>query len=359
MISYILRRVLLAIPVLLGIVIVVFFLIRAIPGDPCTSLLGERATAEACERFNEANGLNEPIYVQLGIYMKNVFTFNLGESVRFSRPVNQLLIERLPLTAELAISALILAVVVGVPMGILAARRHNTLADAGTMAVANIGVSMPVFWLGLMLAYLFAIVLRDTPFSLPPSGRLNAGVFSVPYYEVWGWNLTDGTVWARLNEFFGNFYIGNALITGNWEVFGDAIKHMILPALALSSIPLAVIARITRSSLLEVMGKDYIRTARAKGAREKTVVRAHALRNALLPVVTIIGLQLGALLGGAVLTETVFNLAGIGRALFDAITGRDYAIVQGFTVIIAGGYVLVNLLVDLSYAWLDPRIRLE
>lgn len=359
MISYILRRVLLAIPVLLGIVIVVFFLIRAIPGDPCTSLLGERATAEACERFNEANGLNEPIYVQLGIYMKNVFTFNLGESVRFSRPVNQLLIERLPLTIELAVSALILAIAVGVPMGILAARRHNTFADAGTMAVANIGVSMPVFWLGLMLAYLFAIVLRDTPFALPPSGRLNAGVFSVPFYEVWGWELTEGTLWARFNEFLGNFYIGNSLITGNWAVFGDALKHMILPAVALASIPLAVIARITRSSLLEVMGRDYIRTARAKGAREKTVVRAHALRNALLPVVTIIGLQLGALLGGAVLTETVFNLAGIGRALFDAITGRDYAIVQGFTVIIAGGYVLVNLLVDLSYAWLDPRIRLE
>lgn len=359
MISYITRRILLAIPVLVGIIVVVFFLIRAIPGDPCSSLLGERATVEACERFNEANGLNEPIYVQLGIYMKNVVTFDLGESIRFSRPVNQLLIERLPLTTELALSALILAVVVGVPMGILAARRHNTLADSGTMAVANIGVSMPVFWLGLMLAYLFAIVLRDTPISLPPSGRLDPGVFSVPYYEAWGWNLTEGTGWAKVNEYLGNHYIGNAFITGNWEVFWDAVRHMILPAIALATIPLSVIARITRSSLLEVMGKDYIRTARAKGARENSVVRAHALRNALLPVVTIIGLQLGALLGGAVLTETVFNLAGVGRALFDAITGRDYAIVQGFTVIIAGGYVLVNLFVDLSYAWLDPRIRLE
>lgn len=359
MISYVLRRVALAIPVLVGIVVVVFFLIRAIPGDPCSSLLGERATPEACERFNEANGLNEPIYVQLGIYMKNVATFNLGESVRFSRPVNQLLIERLPLTTELALSALFLAVAVGVPMGILAARRHNTAADTSTMAVANIGVSMPVFWLGLMLAYLFAIVLRDTPLSLPPSGRLDPGVFSIPYYEAWGWNLTQGSMWAKFNEFLGNFYIGNALITGNWSVFWDAARHMILPAVALATIPLSVIARITRSSLLEVMGKDYIRTARAKGASENSVVRSHALRNALLPVVTIIGLQLGALLGGAVLTETVFNLAGIGRGLFDAITGRDFAIVQGFTVIIAAGYVIVNLLVDLSYAWLDPRIRLE
>ncbi len=193
MISYIVRRVLLAIPVLLGIIVVVFLLIRAIPGDPCTSLLGERATVEACERFNEANGLNEPIYVQLGIYMKNVATFNLGDSVRFSRPVNQLLIERLPLTTELALSALILAVIIGVPLGILAARKHNTAVDTTAVAIANVGVSMPVFWLGLMLAYVFALLLRDTPLSLPPSGRLSPGVFSVPYFEAWGWEFTAGS----------------------------------------------------------------------------------------------------------------------------------------------------------------------
>lgn len=359
MLGFITRRTLLAIPVLIGIVIVVFLLIRAIPGDPCTSLLGERATEEACERFDEANGLNEPIYVQLGIYMKNVVTFNLGESVRFSRPVNQLLIERLPLTIELALSALMIAVLVGVPLGILAARRHNTAIDTGTMALANVGVSMPVFWLGLMLAYLFAIVLKDTPLALPPSGRLSAGVFSVPYYEVWGWELQEGTAWATFHEFVANHYLFNSLITGQWDVWRDASRHMILPAIALATIPLAIIARITRSSLLEVMGKDYIRTARAKGAKETRVVQRHALRNALLPVVTIIGLQLGLLLGGAVLTETVFNLAGVGRALFDAITGRDYAVVQGFTVVIAAGYVVVNLLVDLSYGYLDPRIRVK
>jgi peptide/nickel transport system permease protein len=359
MLSFITRRVLLAIPVLIGIIVVVFFLIRAIPGDPCTSLLGERATVAACERFNEANGLNEPIYVQLGIYMKNVVTFDLGESVRFSRPVNQLLIERLPLTTELALSSLVISVLVGIPLGIVAARRHNTAVDTGTMALANIGVSMPVFWLGLMLAYVFALVLRDTPLVLPPSGRLSAGVFSTPYYEVWGWELQEGSIWAKVNEYIGNHYMFNNLITLQWEVFWDSVKHMILPAFALATIPMSIIARITRSSLLEVMGKDYIRTARAKGAPESRVVRSHGFRNALLPVVTIIGLQLGALLGGAVLTETVFNLAGIGRALFDAITGRDYAIVQGFTVIVAGIYVLVNLLVDLSYAYLDPRIRLE
>jgi peptide/nickel transport system permease protein len=359
MITFITRRILLAIPVLIGIVVVVFLLIRAIPGDPCTSLLGERATEEACEQFNEVNGLNEPVLVQLGIYMKNVFTFNLGESVRFSRPVSQLLIERLPLTTELALSALMIAVLVGVPLGVLAARRHNTAVDTGTMALANIGVSMPVFWLGLMLAYVFALLLRDTAFALPPSGRISAGVFSTPYYEVWGWQLVDGSFAARAHEYLANHYIFNNLITGQWEVFWDAVKHMILPAVALATIPLSIIARITRSALLEVMGKDFIRTARAKGVKERWVVRRHAFRNAILPVVTIIGLQLGALLGGAVLTETVFNLAGIGRALFDAITGRDYAIVQGFTVIVAGIYVIVNLLVDLSYAYLDPRIRLE
>jgi peptide/nickel transport system permease protein len=359
MLPYITRRILLAIPVLIGIVVVVFFLIRAIPGDPCSAILGERASVESCQRFNEANGLNEPIYVQLGIYMKNVVTFNLGESIRFSRPVNQLLIERLPLTIELAAISLFLAVAVGIPMGIIAARRHNTAVDGGTMAVANIGVSMPVFWLGLMLSYLFAIILKDTFLALPPSGRLSPGVSNIPYYIAWDWNLTRDTVWAKLNEFMGNFVIGNSLITGNWTVFWDSTRHMILPAIALATIPLAVIARITRSSLLEVMGKDYIRTARAKGAKEGSVVTSHAMRNALLPVVTIVGLQLGALLGGAVLTETVFNLAGVGRSLFEAITGRDYAIVQGFTVIIAGVYVIVNLIVDLSYAWLDPRIRLE
>lgn len=359
MLGFISRRTLLAIPVLIGIVIVVFFLIRAIPGDPCSSLLGERATEEACERFNAANGLNEPIYVQLGIYMKNVFTFNLGDSVKYSRPVNQMLIERLPLTMELAMSSLIIAVVVGVPMGIISARRHNTAVDSATMAVANIGVSMPVFWLGLMLAYLFAIVLKGTFLQLPPSGRLTAGVIPIPYYEYWGWNLTEGSLWAKTNEFFANFYIFNSFITFQWDVWVDAVKHMILPAIALATIPLAIIARITRSSLLEVMNKDYVRTARAKGSKESRVVRRHGLRNALLPVVTIIGLQLGALLGGAVLTESVFGLAGVGTGLYDAITGRDYSVVQGFTVVIALGYVLVNLAVDLSYGYLDPRIRVK
>jgi peptide/nickel transport system permease protein len=359
MFAYVVRRLLLAIPVLLGIVVVVFLLMRAIPGDPCRALLGERATQEACDRFNDLNGLDEPVPVQLGIYLKNLATGDLGESIRFSRPVSQILIERLPMTIELSVTALAIAVAVGIPLGVLAAMRHNTTADVATMAVANVGVSMPVFWLGLMLAYLFAIILKDTPLALPPSGRLTAGVSSVPFYEVWGWTIEPETLRASVLAFLANHYILNALVTGNWETFWDGIRHIILPALALSTIPMSIVARITRSSLLEVLGADYVRTARAKGAFERRVVGRHALRNAMLPVVTIVGLQLGLLLSGAVLTESVFALAGVGTALVEAIFARDFAIVQGVTVVIAAGYVIVNLLVDVSYAYLDPRIRLE
>ena len=359
MFSYVVRRLLLALPVLLGIVVVVFLLMRAIPGDPCRALLGERATQEACDRFNEANGLNESIPVQLGIYLRNLASGDLGESIRFSRPVSQILIERLPMTIELSVTALFIAVAVGIPLGLLAAMRHNTATDVATMAVANIGVSMPVFWLGLMLAYLFAIVFKDTPFALPPSGRLSAGIASVPFFEVWGWTIDPESFRGNVAEFFSNHFILNALITGDWETLGDGIRHLILPALALSTIPMSIVARITRSSLLEVLGADYVRTARAKGAYERRVVGRHALRNAMLPVVTIVGLQLGLLLSGAVLTESVFSLAGVGTALVEAIFARDFAIVQGVTVVIAAGYVVVNLLVDVSYAYLDPRIRLE
>lgn len=359
MLSFITRRTLLAIPVLIGIVFVVFMIIRAIPGDPCTAVLGERATEEACARFYEANNLNEPFAVQLGLYMKNLVTFNLGESIRFSRPVTQMLIERLPLTTELALSGLFVAVAVGIPLGVISARRHNSMIDTATMAVANIGVSMPVFWLGLMLAYVFALILRDTPFQLPPTGRLTAGMVNVPFYEVWEWELTEGSTWAKFLEYLGNHVIGNSLITANWEVFKDAVRHMILPAIALGTIPMSIIARITRSSLLEVMSRHYVRTARAKGVPEIRVVRSHAFRNALMPVATIVGLQLGALLGGAVLTETVFGLAGVGTGIVEAIFSRDFPVVQGFTFVVAAIYVVVNLLVDISYAWLDPRVRLE
>ena len=358
MIQYITRRILLAIPVLFGILLVTFILGRLIPGDPCSAALGEHATAEACERFAKEFGLDQPILVQLAIYIENILRGDFGESIRFSRPVTLILIERLPLTIELSMAALSIALLVGIPAGIIAAVRHNSVTDVVTMVGANIGVSMPVFWLGLMLAYLFALVLRDTPFWLPPSGRLTAGLNATPFYVHYEWQVERGTGWFNFLTFLSNFYIFNSIITFNWPVLKDAITHLILPAMALSTIPMAIIARMTRSSVLEVLGMDYVRTARAKGLRERIVVMKHAFRNALLPVVTIIGLSLGGLLGGAVLTETVFSLAGVGRILFEAITARDYPIIQAFTIVVAVGYVLINLIVDLAYAYLDPRVRL-
>lgn len=381
MVQYTIRRVLLAIPVLFGILIVTFALARAIPGDPCHSILGEKASAAACETFNRANGFDKPVIncisiekpyhfdattcsanpldTQFFIYMSKVLKGDFGESIRFSRPVSLILVERLPMSIELGFISLVIAILIGIPAGVVSAIRQNSLVDISTMVGANIGVSMPVFWLGLMLAYVFAILLKDTPLWLPPSGRLTAGLSATPFYEVYGWKVAEGSTWYNFLEFFANLFIFNSIITFNWKVLGDAIQHLILPAMALSTIPLSIIARMTRSSMLEVLRQDYIRTARAKGLFEKVVIAKHAFRNALLPVVTIIGLQLGTLFAGAILTESVFGLAGVGRMLFEAITARDFPIVQAFTVVIAIGYVLVNLLVDLSYVFIDPRIRLN
>lgn len=359
MVSYVLRRVALAIPVIFGILIVTFTIARLIPGDPCTAALGERATAEACAAFDKRMGLDEPIYVQLGIYMKDIFRGDFGDSIRFHRPVSTIMIERLPITLELGAFALIIAAGIGIPLGMISALKRNSMADVATMVWANIGVSMPVYWLGLMLAYLFAILLKDTPFWLPPSGRLSAGFLPTPFYEVWGLGVTKDAFGYDIFEFISNFVIFNALITFDFKILKDAIVHLILPSVALSTIPMAIIARITRSSMLEVMGLDYIRTARAKGLQERWVVVKHAFRNALLPVITIMGLQAGTIFAGAVLTETIFGLAGVGTALFGAITGRDFPIIQGFTVIIAVSYVFINLMTDVSYAFIDPRINLE
>lgn len=359
MVKYIIRRILASIPVLVGVLIVTFVLARLIPGDPCTAMLGEKASPEVCARFNREKGLDQPVPVQFGIFARDVLRGDLGDSIRFKRPIAQMLVERLPVTIELGISALVIATLVGVPAGLLAAMRRNSAVDVGTMIGANIGVSMPVFWLGLMLAYVFALVLRDTPFWLPPSGRLPAGMVPTPFYEVYGWDVPEGTTLQRILELFANLYIFNSLITFNWEVLRETIRHLILPSVALATIPMAIIARMTRSSMLEVLGRDYVRTARAKGLADRWVILRHAFRNALLPVVTIVGLQLGIVFSGAVLTETIFNLAGVGRIMFDAITARDYPIIQGFTLAVAIIYVLVNLLVDISYAILDPRIRLD
>ena len=359
MAQYVIRRFLLAIPVILGILVVTFAIARLIPGDPCRSALGEHATEAACDAFAERFGLDESIWIQLGIYMTDIFRGDFGTSIRFSIPVSELLIQRLPVTLELGTAALIIAVLVGIPAGIISAVRRNSTVDVATMIGANIGVSMPVYWLGLMLAFLFAIVLKDTPFWLPPSGRLTAGVLPIPFYEAWGLHLTRGTLVYTIADFISNFAIFNSIITFQWKVLGDAIVHLILPAVALSTIPMSIIARITRSSMLDVLGREYVRAARAKGVLESKVILKHAFRNALLPVVTVIGLQTGTLFAGAVLTESIFGFSGVGRALFDAITGRDYPIIQAFTVVVAIGYVFINAVVDISYAFIDPRIKLR
>jgi peptide/nickel transport system permease protein len=352
--QYLLRRILLAVPVLIGIIFLTFVLVRAIPGDPCRAMMGEKATQASCEAFKVRYGLNDSIVVQFGRYAQNLLQGDLGDSIKYGRPVSIILLERLPMTLELAILAMLFAITVGIPLGIISAYRHNSSIDAGTMVVANIGVSMPIFWLGLLLAALFGVALKDTPLQLPTSGRLTAGLSLPPLTDL---KQLEGASLSFMT-FVSNMFIFNALVTGNWAVFGDALRHLILPAIALGTIPMAIIARMTRSNLLDVLGLDYIRTARAKGVKERGVVLKHALRNAMLPLVTIIGLQFGALLGGAVLTETVFGLPGMGKFLVDSIFARDYPVVQGFTLVIAFLFVIVNLIVDLSYAYLDPRVRL-
>jgi peptide/nickel transport system permease protein len=355
-IRFLIRRLLVTIPVLFGIVFIVFALARVIPGDPCRAVLGERATDAVCDDFIHRYGLDEPIPVQFGLYLGQIASGDLGESIKHSRPVTTLLIERLPTTIELTLMAMLFATAVGIPLGLISGYKRNSSADVGTMVFANLGVSIPVFVLGLLLAWVFALLLKDTPFSLPPSGRLSSGITVTPLAVAWGMENLDGPLRGLL-DFLSGIYLFSALVTGQWEAWIDSFRHLVLPAIALGTIPLAIIARITRSSLLEVLGLDYVRTARAKGLKEKTVVLRHATRNALLPVVTVIGLQLGALLSGAILTETVFNLSGVGRTMYEAITGRDYVVIQGFTLLIALVYVGVNLLVDISYGLLDPRVR--
>jgi peptide/nickel transport system permease protein len=358
MTAYILRRLLVTIPVLFGVVLVVFVVGRLLPGDPCHAILGERATIANCQSFNHEFGYDRPVLDQFGTYLADLSHGDLGRSLRTSLPVGELLFSRLPMTLELSLLALLFATAVGILLGVISAYRRNSAIDVGTMAIANLGVSIPVFVLGLLLAFVFAIVLKDTPLALPPSGRLSAGISIVPLAERWGLQDLRGPL-RGLVDFASNMYVVNGLLSLQWNVLGDALRHLILPAVALGTIPLAIIARITRSSLLEVLGLDYVRTARAKGLAEVSVVRRHGLPNAMLPVVTIVGLQVGGLLAGAVLTETIFNLAGVGRALYDAITSHDFAVIQGFVFVIATGFLLVNLIVDISYAYLDPRIRLS
>lgn len=353
MARFVVRRLLTSIPVLFGIVVATFVLARVIPGDPCKAALGERVTQQACDDFARREGLDRPIVVQFGRYLGDLVQGDLGDSVSQRRPVTDLLIERLPITLELAVAALFLATLVGVPLGVISAYRHNTKTDVVTMVGANVGVSMPVFLLGLLLQYVFAKSLRDTPFGLPPSGLLDAGVVPPRFWDQWGIGHNG------FFEFVGRIDLVNSVLVWRWDIWVNSLQHLVLPAVALATIPMAIIARMTRSSLLDVLGLDYVRTARAKGLRERIVVVRHALRNSLLPVVTVIGLSLGSLVGGAILTETIFNLTGVGKTLFDAIGARDYTVVQGFTLVIAISFVLVNLLTDILYTYLDPKVRVS
>ena len=334
-----------------------FILARVIPGDPCIATYGEKATEAICDAFNTRYGLDRPLFEQFVVYLQTLASGDLGYSIRFGRPVDDIIIERLPVTVELTVAAMLFATVAGVTLGLISAVRRNSPIDVGTMIVANLGVSIPVFVLGLFLAYLFAVLLKDTPLVLPPSGRLSPGLTLPPLATAWGLEDLAGPPRVLL-DFFSNMHTFNALVTGHWTVLGDALRHLILPAIAVGTIPLAIIARMTRSSLLEVLGLEFVRTARAKGVRERGVVLRHGLRNAMLPVVTVIGLSLGALLSGAVLTETIFGLTGMGRTLFESINSRDYSIIQGATLLVAVFYITVNLLVDVLYAFLDPRVRL-
>jgi peptide/nickel transport system permease protein len=331
---YILKRLLNLIPVLLGITLLVFILLHLIPGDPAQILAGTRATPEIVEGIREQLGLNKPLPVQYLLFLGNLLRFNLGNSIMSGASIIQEIAIRWPATFELSLAAMLIALFLGIPAGVLAAVRKNSAIDNLTMSGSLVGVSMPVFWLGLLLIYLFAVNWQ----WLPPGLRISQEVAS-SFKPLTG------------------FYVLDALLQLNWNALKDVLAHLVLPALTLSTIPLAIIARITRSAMLEVLSQDYIRTARAKGVLERWVIFKHALKNALLPVVTIIGLQFGTLLSGAILTETIFSWPGIGFWIYDGILNRDYPVVQGGVIFVSISFVLINLLVDISYAFLDPRIQ--
>lgn len=332
MLGYVLRRLLLLFPILLGLSLLVFLFVRALPGGPAIALLGERANDQSLEQINESLGLDQPLPVQYGRYLKNVASGDLGSSVRTRQPVTSELSRRFPATVELSLAAMLFAIFAGIPLGFIAAKRYGGLLDNVSLVASLIGVSIPVFFLALLLKYIFAVKLG----WLPTIGRLSLTV-----------QLEHPT----------NFYVLDAILTANWVALWDVIKHLILPAIALGTIPLAIVARITRAATLDVLQEDYVRTARAKGLDPRVVDRRHVLKNAMLPVVTVIGLQTGLLLTGAVLTETVFAWPGLGTLVLDAIRFRDYAIMQGGILFFAVIFVLMNLLVDVSYAFLNPRIR--
>lgn len=334
MLRFVVRRLLLLVPILLGLSILVFAWIRALPGGPAQALLGERATAASIAQVERQYGLDKPIYIQYFSYLKTVGQGDFGTTIKTRQPVTAEIGRRFPATVELALAAGLFSILLGIPLGFVAAKRHGGLLDQASLVGSLLGISIPVFFLGIVLKYIFAVKLG----WLPTVGRISV-LIDVPHPT--------------------NFYILDAILDLNGAALWDVLKHLVLPAVALGSIPLAIIARITRAAVLDVQNEDYVRTARAKGMSPGIVDRRHVLRNALLPITTIIGLQVGLLLSGAVLTETVFAFPGMGTWLVEAIRNRDFPVLQGGILFLAIIFVFVNLIVDLSYAIINPRIRLS
>jgi len=333
MLRFFFTRLSLIIPTFFGMTLLAFFLIRMVPGDPIETLAGERGIDDVRHAaLLKEYGLDRPVMVQYGIYIGRVLQGDLGKSIITQTPVLSEFAALFPATIELALCAILFALILGIPAGIIAAVKRNSLLDHGVMGVSLTGYSMPIFWWGLLLILLFSVQLDLTPVS----GRIAVQYFIEP---VTGFLLID------------------TLLSGETGAFGSAVSHLILPTIVLGTNPLAVIARMTRSAMLEVLGEDYIRTARAKGLSNLRVVAVHALRNALIPVITVIGLQVGVLFTGAILTETIFSWPGVGKWLIEAISRRDYPVLQGGMLLLGAVVMAVNLLVDLAYGIINPRIR--
>ena len=336
MLQFILRRLGLVIPTFIGITLLTFAFVHMIPGDPVTIMAGERGiSAERHAQLMAEMGLDKPLYQQYFNYVTNVLHGDLGTSLKSRISVWEEFVPRFKATLELGLCAMLFAVIVGIPVGVLAAVKRGSVFDHTAVGLSLTGYSMPIFWWGMMLIMLVSVQLNLTPVS----GRISDTVFLDDSLPLTGFMLIDTLIWGEPGDFI------------------DAVMHMILPAIVLGTIPLAVIVRMTRSSMLEVLGEDYIRTARAKGVSRMRVIVVHALRNALLPVVTVIGLQVGTMLAGAILTETIFSWPGLGRWLMDALQRRDYPVVQGGVLLVACMIILVNLLVDVLYGVVNPRIR--
>ncbi len=329
------ERVLATIPVMVGVAVVVFFFIRLTPGDPVDIMMGRGGAVSAgqMEELRHQFHLDEPITMQLWYFLSDAARGDLGYSYIRNKPVVDLLAERLPATVEMTIGALIVSLIIGLPIGIISAIRQNSVVDRLSMAGAFLGISMPGFWLGILLILFFAVRLQ----WLPADGRLS--------YDV------------HLRQVTG-LYVLDSVITGNGAALWDSLKHLLLPSITLGAGVAAIVARVLRSTMLEVLRSDYIRLARAKGASEWIVIMKHCLRNALIPTVTVVGLQIGVLLGGNMIVETVFSWPGLGRLVVDAIFNRDFPLIQGAVMVYAFTFVLVNLAVDVLYTYLNPRISL-